>query len=124
MSPVDVAGQVRNGLAFVTVRRIRHARVEIVKFDTEFLAALEVVDESIVGLFCACWVCVRKIDQVGAVWYDMFVLVIRVVLAVGVESIHSFGQYRRIYPFALRFEEERECIGADVNAIQWCVLNT
>jgi hypothetical protein len=37
--------------------------------------------------------------------YDMFVLVVRVVLAVGVESVHSFGQYRRIYPFALRFEE-------------------
>jgi hypothetical protein len=27
-------------------------------------------------LFSACWVCVCKVDQVGTVWYDMFVLVV------------------------------------------------
>lgn len=98
--------------------------MEIVEFDAEFLAALEVVHEGVVGLFCTGWVCMSKIDQVGAVWYDMFVLVVRVVLAVGMESLHSFSQYRRVYPFALRFEEKGECIGADVDTVEWCVLNT
>jgi hypothetical protein len=65
--------------------------VKIVELDAEFLAALEVVDEGVKGLFCACWVCVCKIDQVRAVWDDMFMLVVRVMLAVGVEAIRSFG---------------------------------
>ena len=105
VSAVDVAGQVRDGLAFVTIRRVCHARMEIVELDAELLAALEVIHEGIVGLLSACWVGMCKIDQVGAVRYDMFVLVVRVVFTVGVESVHGFIKYRRVYPFALRFEE-------------------
>jgi hypothetical protein len=92
VSAIDVAGQVRDGFAFVAVRGVRHTWVEIVELDTEFLAAFEVVDEGIVGLCCACRVCVCQIDQVGPVWDDMFVLVIRMVLAIGVEAIGGFGQ--------------------------------
>jgi hypothetical protein len=66
--------------------------VEIVEFDAELLTALEVVDEGIVGLCCACWVCVCEVDEVRAVRNDMFVLVVRVVFAVGVKAVGCFGQ--------------------------------
>lgn len=92
MSAIDIAGQVRDGFVFVAVRGVRHAWVEIVKFDAELLAALEVVDEGVKGLFCTGWICVRKVDQVGAVRYNVFVLVVRVVLAIGVEAVGSFSQ--------------------------------
>lgn len=123
MSAVDVAGQVRDGFAFVSICRVCHAWVEVVEFDAEFLAALEVVDEGVKGLFRTGWVCVCKIDQVGAVWYNMFVLIVRVVLTVGVEAIGGFGQQGWVDPFALRFEEEGECVGADVDTVEWGVLD-
>lgn len=46
------------GLGFVAVGRVGHPRVEIVQFDAECLATLEVVEEGVVGLRGARWVCV------------------------------------------------------------------
>lgn len=97
--------------------------MEVVEFDAELLAALEVVDEGVEGLFCTGWVCMCKVDQVGAMWYDVLILFVRMVLAVGVEAIGGFGQKGRVYPFALRFEEEGECVGADVDTVEWGVLD-
>ena len=82
----------RDGLVFIAVRGVRHTRVKIVEFDAEILAAFQVIDEGIKGLLCTCWICVCKVDQVGAVWDDMFVLVIRMMLAIGVEAVGGFGQ--------------------------------
>ena len=61
MCAVDVASQVSDGLVLIAIRRVCHAWVEVVEFDAELFAALEVVDESVVSLRCACWVRVCKI---------------------------------------------------------------
>lgn len=93
------------GFGFVAVGRVGHPRVEIVQFDAECLATLEVVEEGVVGLRGARWVCVSQVDEVRAVRDDVGVGTVVVVLAVGVEAVCLRGLKRWVGPFALRFEE-------------------
>lgn len=48
---------------------------------------------------------------------DVGVGTVVVVLAVGVEAVCLRGLKRWVGPFALRFEEEGEGVGADVDAV-------
>lgn len=101
-----------DGLWFIAVGGVCHARVEIVEFDAEGFAAFEVVEEGFVGLCGACWVRVGEVDEVGAVGDDVLVLGVGVVGAVCVEGRCLVGCEGRVGPFALGFEEEREGVGA------------
>lgn len=64
---------------------IGDAGVEVVEFDAESLTTLQVIEKSIIGLLRASFVCVREIDEVRAVRYDVLRLVVGVGLAVGMK---------------------------------------
>lgn len=55
---------------------------------------------------------------------DVGVGTVVVVLAVGVEAFCLRGLKGRVCPFALRFEEESEGVGADVDAVEGRVLDS
>ena len=47
----------------------------------------------------------------------MFILVVRMVLAICMKAIGGFSQQRWVHPFALRLEEESERVRTDVDAV-------
>ena len=75
----------------VAICGVRDAWVEVVELDAESFAALEIVEESVVGLGCAGLVCVGEVDEVAAVGDDVFGLVVGVVFTVRVEGICVLG---------------------------------
>lgn len=49
----------------------REGLLEVVQLDAEGFAAVEVVEEGVVGLFRFVWVFLREVDEVGAVGEDV-----------------------------------------------------
>lgn len=69
----------------VAAGRVCNAGVKVVKTDPESLAALQVVEKGVVGLLCACFVGVRKVDEIATMRDDMLRLIVRMRLAIIVE---------------------------------------
>ena len=65
------------GLA-VTVSGIGDAWVEVVELDVEAFTALQVVQEGVIRLLRASLVRVGQVDKIGAVRYDMLILLVAV----------------------------------------------
>lgn len=61
---IDVRCEVSDCRLSVAACGVRYAWMEIVQFDAESLATIEVVEEGIVGLLCSSFVCMREVDQV------------------------------------------------------------
>lgn len=59
--------------------------MEVVELDAQSLAALQVVEEAVVGLLCACFVRMCEIDQIAAMRDNVLRLVVRMRGAIGVE---------------------------------------
>lgn len=115
---IEIPSQMSNRSLTIAISRVRHARVEIVEFDTQFLASLEIVQEAIVRLLGAFLVRVGKIDQIRAVRHHVVRLTVGMGFAVVVEAQGVFVCQRWIGPFALGLEEESEGIRSDVDAVE------
>ena len=85
MSSIDVLCQMCDGGLPVVALII--ARMNVVQLDAQFIASLQVVEVTIVGLVCTSLVCMRQVDQVTPVRYDMIPLIVCMFFAVGMEAV-------------------------------------
>lgn len=97
--------------------------MEVVQADAQAVAALEVVDEVVVGLVGFRLVGLREVDEVRAVREDVQARGVAVVFGRGVESVAGRRVEWRGGPFALGLEEEGEGVGADLGCIVDGVLD-
>ena len=91
--------------------------------DTELLAALEVVEEDVVGLLRHIWVCAGEVDEVAAMRDDVSCCVVFVFQEMRAECITVLNFQRGVIPLSLGFQEAREGVAADVYAIDDGILN-
>lgn len=101
----------------------RPARVEVVEPDAESFAAVEVVEEGVVGLSVLLGIFLREVHEVGAVREDVACGVVFMLVAGGEELISVVVEEGRIFPFALGLEEHGEGVAAYVKAVGHGILH-
>ncbi len=97
--------------------------MEVVELDAESFAAVEVVEEGVVGLSVLLWIFLREVHEIGAVGEDVACGVVLVLGAGGKELVFVVVEEGRVFPFALGLEEHGEGVTTYVQAVGYGVVH-